>query len=447
MKNEDFLWGCASAATQIEGASFEDGKGLSIWDMHGKNGKIFSNQTPEHACDSYHRYKEDIALLKELGVKVYRFSISWTRIIPNGYDNKINPKGIEFYNDIINECLKQNIIPFITIYHWDLPYEIVKKGGWLNREISDWFAFYTKVVADAFADRVSHFITINEPQCVIGGLGGTDPDKKYTVKETLTMIHNLLLSHGKACKVLRQYKGVKIGTAFACDGYVPLTESKKDVDAAYQCFFTPTKGSPWGSAIFSDPMLLGKYSKEYFEIHSNEELPDILPGDMEIIHQPLDFLGFNNYCSWPVEYDENETYKFKKKDWGPNMVYTRGGMWPVSPEGIYWITKFYEKRYHMPIIITENGTPTYELISEDGCIHDNFRIEFLKRYILAVKKSKDEGTDIRGYFVWSLIDNLEWYSGFMERFGLVHVNFETFERTKKDSYYWYKDFILKHKNL
>ena len=221
MLEKDFLWGCASAATQIEGAAFEDGKGLSIWDVYGKENKILYGQTPTNACDSYHRYKEDIKLIKELGVKVYRFSINWTRIVPNGYDKQINQKGIDYYNDVINEVLKAGLIPFVTLYHWDMPYEIYKRGGFLNRDIVDWFAFYTKVIADNFADRVKNFIPINEPQCCIGGLGGTDKFRKYTPKETLTMIHNLLLMNGVSCKILKSYDGVKVGIAPCGDGVIP----------------------------------------------------------------------------------------------------------------------------------------------------------------------------------------------------------------------------------
>lgn len=439
--NNEFIWGCASAAAQIEGGAYDDGKGLSIWDAHGKFHRIFKDQNGDVACDSYHRYKEDVALLKELGVKAYRFSISWPRIIPNGYDKKINPKGIEYYNNLINELLVAGITPYISVFHWDLPYEIYLRGGWLNPEISEWFAFYSKVIAENFGDRVKHFIPVNEPECVIGGLGGTDPDNHYSNKELLTMVHNLLLCYGKCVLELRKIKDVNIGIGLCGNGSVPKTDSKEDLEAAYKSFFNTGKGNPWSVSLFGDPIILGKYPDDYYKLYSKDELPDIGEHDMEIIHQVPDFVGFNNYTSTLVEADKSSPLGYKELNWGPDMMYTRGGTWPVVPEGLYYLIKFLNKKYNLPIVITENGTPCYELVTEDKRVHDGFRVEFLNRYIKAVLKAKEEGVDIRGYFVWSILDNLEWYSGYNERFGLVHVNFETLERTKKDSFYFYQNVI------
>ena len=440
MFGKDFLWGCASAATQIEGGAYEDGKGLSIWDQYGKEKRILYGHTPTFACDSYHRYKEDIQLIRELGVKVYRFSINWTRIVPNGYDGVINQKGIDYYNDVINEVLKAGLIPFVTLYHWDMPYEVYKKGGFLNREIADWFAFYARVIGDHFADRVKNFIVINEPQCCIGGLGGADRYVNYTAKEMLTMIHNLLLMNGKAAKILKSYEGVRVGLAPCGDGTIPYSENEADIEAAYRRFFGLDYHSAGSVSLFCDPVIFGEYPKEYYEIYKAEELPQIEPGDMDIIRCDVDFIGYNNYTSWIYRADKNERYG-TRVEFDPNRVYTWGGKWPYAPEGMYWILKNLDRRYHLPLIVTENGTPCYDMVSADGRVHDPYRIEILRSYIGQAEKAKDEGVDLRGYFVWSILDNLEWYDGYTERFGLVHVDFNTFKRTPKDSYYWYRDFI------
>ncbi|WP_069999507.1 GH1 family beta-glucosidase [Cellulosilyticum sp. I15G10I2] len=439
---QDFIWGAATASYQIEGAAYEDGKGLSVWDVFCKEpGRVFQGHSGDVACDHYHRMKEDVKLMADMGLKAYRFSISWPRVIPNGV-GEVNEKGLQFYSDLVDELIKYNITPYATLFHWDYPYELQKRGGWLNPDSPKWFEAYTKVVADKLGDRLKNYFTFNEPQCFIGiSMVQTihAPGIKYPTKDALQMAHNVLLAHGRAVKVLREtIKDCKIGYAPTGSSFYPATEKPEDIEAARQANFN-VEIDNWAFGIgwWSDPVMLGTYPKEAVE-KFGELMPEIGPQDMTLISQPLDFYGQNIYHSIPAASDG--AGGFKKLD--PPAGHPRTAIgWPITPESFYWLLKFLYERYKTPIVITENGMSAHDTISLDGKVHDPNRIDYLNRYLLELKKAIDDGIDVKGYFQWSLMDNFEWANGYNDRFGLVYVNFQTQERILKDSALWYKEVI------
>lgn len=440
---KDFVWGAATSSYQIEGAAFEDGKGLNIFDTFCTiPGRIVNNDTGNVACDHYHRWKSDIAIMKEIGIKAYRFSISWARIMPDG-TGKINPKGIKFYSDIIDELLKNDIVPYITLYHWDLPLALDKLGGWRNPKMVEWFAEYAKVVAENFSDRVKYFITINEPQVIIGlgyQTGKNAPGLKVTAAEALEISHILLKSHGAAVIALRSFakQPLKIGFAPCGNMNIPASDSSDDIDAARRSMFEFYKpeNAPGNIAWFNDPIILGKYPEQGMKI-CEQYMPDITDSDMKLISQPIDFLGHNIYWGHTIASANGK----------PEFVSDPGGFsrppyhWPVTPKCIYWGTKFLYDRYNIPLYITENGKSCLDKVSDDGKVHDTDRIEYMENYLANLEKAYLEGVDIRGYFHWSLMDNFEWAYGYSARFGIVYVDFDTQERILKDSAYRYREII------
>ncbi len=445
---KDFAWGTATAAYQIEGAYNEDGKGLSVWDVFAHTeGKIKFGHTGDVACDHYHRYKEDVKLLKELGIKAYRFSISWPRIFPNGV-GEVNEKGVKFYSNLIDELIKNGITPYITLFHWDYPYELYKKGGWLNPDCVKWFADYAAKIVELYSDRVEYFITFNEPQSFIGGghfLGEHAPGLKMSIREALQACHNVLKSHGAAVKAMRKAakRDIKIGYApSSWDAAFPHTETPEDIEATRKFVFAT---NPDGYCLFdlawwSDPVVLGKYPEDGLEIYK-DYLPEITPEDMALINQPLDFYAQNFYDGGDIKADENgEPIKLPRKK---GFTKTAIG-WGVMPKVMRWTTRFLYERYKLPIVITENGMSAHDGISLDGKVHDPNRIDFLNRYLLELEKATDDGVDVAGYFVWSFLDNYEWAEGYNDRFGIVYVDYETLKRTPKDSAYWYKEWIENH---
>ena len=441
---KDFKWGAATAAYQIEGAFQEDGKGLNIWDVFCREkGRTFDGHTGEIACDHYHRFREDVALMKELGIKAYRFSISWSRLLPAG-TGKLNPAGVKFYNELIDALLDAGIEPFVTLYHWDLPYDLYKKGGWLNPESVNWFAEYAKDVAKLYSDRVSNFFTFNEPQCFIGNAclrGFHAPGVHGMVRDTFEMAHNVLKAHGTAVKVLREYakSDVKVGYAPTCNMSYPDSDKPEDIEAARMTLFEvkETEDWAWNVAWWSDPVMLGSYPEEGLKKY-REYLPEITKDDMKLINQPLDFYGQNIYNGVRVRMgSDGKPEVVKRYDGYPKTSLN----WPVTPECLYWGPRFLYERYKKPIYITENGTSCHDDISLDGKVHDPNRIDFLNRYLRELKKCAEDGTDIRGYFLWSLLDNFEWHTGYAERFGIVYVDYPSQRRIIKDSGYWYRQTI------
>ncbi len=447
---KDFVWGAATASYQIEGAWNEDGKGLSIWDVfsHEPN-KICEGHTGDVACDHYHRYKQDVKLMKQLGIKAYRFSISWPRLIPNGV-GKLNPKGVEFYSNLIDELLENGIEPYITLFHWDYPYELYKKGGWLNDDSVNWFADYAARVAELFSDRVKNFITFNEPQCFIGEsyLGAVHaPGLRVSYKDVFQMCHNVLKAHGAAVIALRKNAKQPIKIGYAPTGTVcyPSSENEADIEAArknmFKCNYI-NNGVMWNISWWSDPVILGKYPQDGLELYK-EYLPEITDEDMKLINQPIDFFGSNIYNGEEVKSDSNGNPVIVAHKIGHGKTAIQ---WTVTPESLRWGPKFYYERYKLPFFITENGMSAHDVVSLDGKVHDPNRIDFLNRYLIELEKATDDGVDIGGYFQWSFMDNFEWAKGYTERFGLVYVDYETQQRIPKDSAYWYKNWIEEHTN-
>jgi len=429
---KDFIWGSATASYQIEGAWNEDGKSPNVWDeFTHQPEKIADKSTGDTACDHYHLYKEDVKLMSELGMKAYRFSLSWSRILPEG-TGKVNPKGIQFYNNLINELLKYNITPFITLYHWDLPYALQLKGGWLNPEISDWFGEYAKVIAENFGDRVKNFITLNEPSVFMGcgySLGVHAPGLKYGTKDLLLIGHNIHVAHGKAVKAIREnIKDANIGITLATQPKIPV--SPENEEEAYNSYFWDGLGGFfWTTNYWLDPIVFGKYSDRLISA-AGDMLPNVSDEDMKIINQKIDFIGLNIY---EAQYTGDYTR-------APGTAHTELG-WDVYPQALKWGIRHNYKRYKLPIFITENGMSAHDWVSLDGKVHDPNRIDFLHRYLLGLKEAADFGCDIAGYFYWSFIDNFEWSQGYNPRFGLVHCDYTTLKRTPKDSAYWYKEVI------
>ncbi len=438
--NHDFLWGAASASHQVEGGYCDDGKGLSIWDAYvNRKGKIAHGENGNVACDHYHRYKEDVALMAKLGIKTYRLSISWARVIPNGI-GEVNEKGLQFYSDLIDELIANDIEPMVTLFHWDYPLALHQKGGWLSRESADWFAYYTKVVVDALSDRVQYWMTLNEPQVFIGNgyeSGVFAPFLQLPREEVVRMCHHVLLAHGRAVKVIRENakKTPKIGFAVVTPATTPDNETPKSIQAAYEKTFAFDTGSvAFNSAWWTDPIFFGKYPEDAVSAIGENIIP-IEEGDMEIIAQPIDFYGLNIYESktaWREEgYADNAFLGCPRTMMG----------WPITPETLYWTPRFLYERYHKPILITENGIACHDWIYLDGYVHDPNRIDYIKRYLRYLYRAIEEGVPVLGYTYWSAMDNFEWASGYDKRFGLIYVDYITQKRTIKDAGYFYKKII------
>ena len=445
---KDFVWGAATAAYQVEGAANEDGRGPSVWDMFCRRpGKVWDGQTGEVACDHYHRYREDVALMKELGLKAYRLSLSWSRILPEG-TGMVNPKGLAFYDQLIDELLAANVKPYITLFHWDLPYELYCRGGWLNRDSADWFAEYTKIVADKFSDRVENWITLNEPQCFVG-IGHLDgrhaPGDKYGLAEVLRVGHNALRAHGKAVQTLRANakKPVKVGYVPYSQIKMPATNSPQDIEAARKATFAVTEKDTWNHAWWLDPVYFGHYPEDGLKLFG-ADAPQVRDGDMETICQPLDFFMANIYGGSKVRAGKDGLWENVPEPPGHGLTAFR---WWVYPEALYWGPKFFWERYKQPIIITENGMSDVDWVALDGRVHDPNRIDYTARYLTEFGRAAEDGVKIQGYFHWSLMDNFEWAEGFKERFGMIYVDFPTQKRIPKDSYYWYKDLIASNGEL
>lgn len=433
----DFKWGVACASYQCEGAWNEDGKGPNIWDDYCHQldkDNIKDRDTGDTACDSYHRFREDVALMKAHNVKVYRFSISWARVMPTG-EGEVNEKGLQFYDDLVEELLANGIEPWITLYHWDLPSALQDKGGWLNRDLVKIFGAYTEVIAQRFKGRVKHFMTLNEPQCIAqcGYLNGNHaPGWQLGWEQTAKVYFNLCLAHSEAQRVLKRICGdeVKVG-AVPCGslGY-PVVDTPECREKAYEASWNLSHG--WNFNIFLDPLLLHK-----FDDSGNEAIKrfaaTIDPADWDLMETP-DFLGLNIYNGFAVD-EQGEAVKR-----APGAPVT-ACKWPVTPEVLRYGPQNIYRRYGLPMYITENGLSCNDKIYLDGKVHDLERIDFLNRYLLELSKGIADGTPVGGYLHWSFLDNFEWGQGYSERFGIIYVDYDTFERTPKDSAKWYAKVI------
>lgn len=442
--SENFVWGAATSAYQIEGAVKEDGKGEHIWDVYVKEpGHIYGGHNGNSACDHYHRFREDVGVMKEIGIMAYRFSIDWSRVLPEGFGS-VNESGIAFYDSLIDELLKNGIEPYITLHHWELPYEIYKRGGWMNPQIVEWFGEYARLIAGRFSDRVTRFFTLNEPQCFVGLgylTGDHAPGIKAPLRDTFEMAHNALKAHGRAVQMLRQYgkQRLTVGYAPTCGMCYPETEKAEDIEAARQALFAMNQDDrnwTWNVSWWSDPVLLGNYPEEGLKRYE-PYLPRITDEDMKLIAEPIDVYGQNIYNGRCIRMGRDGMPEEVKRCEGfPKTAV----LWPVTPEALYWGPRFLYERYRKPIYITENGMSCHDVVSIDGKVHDPNRTDFLARYLKELKRAAGE-IDLRGYFHWSLMDNFEWEKGYSERFGLVYVDYQTQKRMKKDSAYWYQDVI------
>lgn len=441
---ENFVWGAATSAYQIEGAYREDGKGLNLWDVYANEpGNTFENHHGNTACDHYHRFREDVALMREIGLRAYRFSLSWARLLPEG-TGKVNEAGVRFYDALIDALLENGVEPYITLHHWDLPYALYKQGGWMNPGSPEWLWELAALAAERFSDRVKHFFTVNEPQCFIGlgFLNGVHaPGLRCPLRDTLEMSHNVLKAHGRAVQALRQYgkQPLEIGYAPTGSAAYPATGRPEDVEAARQTMFSipaDDRNWTWNVSWWSDPVLLGRYPEEGLERFA-PFLPRITDVDMRLIAEPIDVYAQNIYNGHCVRMGAEGT---------PEIVTRRPGYpraangWPITPESLYWGPKFLYERYRKPLYITENGISCHDAPSLDGRVHDPNRIDFLARYLRELRRAAAE-IDLRGYFRWSLLDNFEWEKGYSERFGMIFADFQTQERIPKDSAAWYRGVI------
>ena len=441
MFRDDFVWGVASSAYQIEGRDANDGAGAMIWDKFIAEGGTKDGYGAEVACDHMHRYKDDFALMRLMGIKAYRFSISWARLIPEGI-GRVNEKAVALYRDMILEMKKNGIEPYLTMYHWEFPQALQDKGGWLNEEVVQWFGEYARVVAESFSDICENFITLNEPECFVGigyMSGWHAPGLHLPYKDVFQIAHNALRAHGQAVISLRKYacRPIKVGYAPTCGMAYPVSNKPEDVEAARKVlfgFYQPMDNWTWNVAWFNDPVFLGKYPEEGLKKFA-EYLPEITDEDMKLISPPLDFMGQNIYTGYFVKAGENGEIEFPER---PEGFPKTAANWPVTPDCFYWGVKFIYDRYRLPLFITENGMSCHDDVSLDGRVHDPNRQNFLDMYISALQKANDEGADVRGYFLWTFLDNFEWDKGYTERFGIVHVDFATQKRIVKDSAFWYQ---------
>ena len=427
--SKDFLWGAASAAHQVEGAYLEDGKTLNIWDVFAK-GHVLNGDDGKVACNHYYRYKEDVALMKKIGLKSYRFSISWARIFPDD-SGKINEKGIQFYKNLVDELIKAGIVPMCTLYHWDLPMWLHEKGGWEKEENIEYFVQYAEACVKALSDKIEYWLTFNEPECfVLAGYmrGGHAPFLKLAEDKVDGVTRNVMLAHGKAVMKMREVakRPLKIGTAQAAYLESPEFETSEEIERARSVNFDTADRGICG--WWADPIYLGKRQT------GTDYLSD---EDLKIINQPLDFFAFNMYNAGgygaPTQLEPNHR---------AYSGFPRTAMdWPITPECLYWASRFVYERYGLPIMITENGMANVDFKMLDGKVHDPQRIDFVHRYLLGFKRAADEGIPLLGYQYWSIMDNFEWNFGYNRRFGLIYVDYPTGERTLKDSAYFYAEVI------
>ncbi len=432
--SKSFYWGTASAAYQVEGSYDKDGKGLGIWDAlseghvkHGENGNM--------TCDHYRRWREDITLMRQMGLKAYRFSVSWPRVMPE--PGKVNERGLRFYRSLAAELVRAGITPIVTLYHWNLPMWAHRKGGWLNGDISDDFAEFVKTVVDALSDKVNIWLTVSDPATFVemGYMTGEHAPFETCAKQSsdylprlCTLTRNVLLAHGKAVKVIREraHELPRVGIAMDSYMWMPEEETPEGIEAARARNFA--EGSDCRLiSWWMDPILSRRARPELAEVLSDE--------DLSIICQPLDFLGCN--CFKARNYDEDEG--FNPAVW-PGMPRNSTG-WPITPDVLYWAVRFCYERYKMPVMITGNGVSNADTVMLDGCVHDPQRVDYLHRYLKALKRAVDEGYPVLGYLYWCLFDNFEWAEGFDRRYGMVYVDFRNQKRVIKDSAFWYAKII------
>ena len=425
---KDFLWGAATASAQIEGGWDCGGRTPSIWDV-APAGKVHNDETCHTACDHYHRWREDVALMKELGLKSYRFSVSWSRIIPQ--EGTVNEEGLIFYSDLVDALLEAGIEPLVTLYHWDLPLWMHEKGGWKTLAIREAFLEYASAVVDRLSDRVQYWITFNEPQCFLmnGYMQGVHAPFQRDYLSLPRITRNFMLTNAATVRLIRERakKNPKIGVAFAAGAFIPAEETQSGIETArHKSFFKGmgTMNNRW----WMDPILLGKPVAAYGVYRSRKR-------DMKDIQVDFDFIGINNYTA------------FNYSDWGGDKNIDTSNLpknslgWVIDGRSIYWTVRFLHERYKLPIMITENGMSNLDAVNEQGKVADDIRIGYIDEYLQNLKRAISEGIPVLGYQHWSLMDNFEWAEGYDPRFGLIYVDFGTGKRTIKKSGYHYKSII------
>lgn len=435
----NFLWGVACASYQCEGGWDADGKGLNIWDEfchdltrpHIKNG-----DTGDVACDSYHRFREDVALMKQHNIRAYRFSVNWARILPDG-DGAVNEAGLKFYEDLVDELLANGIEPLVTLYHWDLPSALQDKGGWLNRDIVEAFGRYAGIFAARMKGKVKKYMTLNEPQCIAAlgyGNGVHAPGWVLSEEKVARVFHHLCLSHSAAYRAIKAADpDAQVGVASCGRFTYPEKDTPKNREASYEATFAlPADDWMFTFDIFLDPICLRKYPDD-IPPAVRRFADTVDPGDWALMESP-DFIGVNVYNGKMVDEDGKYVERY------PGFPVT-ANKWPVTPKVMHYAPLQIAKRYGLPVYITENGQSCNDRVHMDGMVHDPERIDFLHRYLLELSKAVAEGVDLRGYMQWSFLDNFEWSEGYGERFGLVYVDYRTCDRTPKDSARWYAHVI------
>jgi len=436
---KDFIWGTATSAYQIEGAYNEDGRGVSIWDTFCRRpGKVRNGENGDVAADHYHRWPEDLDLMGGMGLNAYRFSLAWTRIIPDGR-GPVNPKGLDFYARLVDGLLQKGIAPYPTLFHYDLPQPLQDAGGWPQRDTALRFAEYAAVVADKLGDRVQNWITHNEPfvAAVVGHLTGEHAPGQHSVKAAFRSLHHMLLSHGLAVQALRSHARIPLRVTMALNltpVYPANPSNPRHVRAAAVI-------DAFNNRLVLDPLLRGSYPDEaaalWWAWPMRREMQRIPPEDMKIISTPLEFIGVNYYSRSVVRSALLKGFEFVKPSGSP---YT--SMWEIYPEGLYDLLLRLDRDYHHPnLVVLENGCPAPDVVSPDGRVHDSARIAYLEAHLHQVRRAMDAGVPVTGYFVWSLLDNFEWALGYAERFGLIYVEYATQKRIPKDSAAWLAEVI------
>jgi beta-glucosidase len=432
-----FLWGASTSAYQIEGSPLADGAGPSIWQRFAHSpGRTTNGDTGDVACDHYHRFRDDVTLMSELGLQAYRFSISWSRIFPQG-TGAVNPRGLDFYEQLVDALLAANIKPNATLYHWDLPAALDDRGGWLNRDSADWFGEYAAAVYRRLGDRVPMWATLNEPWVVTDGgyLHGALAPGHRNMFEAPIASHNLLRAHGRGVQAFRaEARAGQIGFVVNLEPKEPATTSREDARAAQ-------RGDAYMNRQYLDPVFKGSYPEEMAEIFG-EAWPEFPADDFTLIGQPIDFLGINYYTRGVVRHDPTAPPVCVTYVRQPEHAYSETG-WEVHPPSLtrtlLWVTERYGR---MPLYITENGAAFYDAPHAiDGRVDDPLRVWYYREHLKAARDAIAQGADLRGYFAWSLLDNYEWSLGYSKRFGLVHVNYQSQARTPKASAHYYRDVI------
>lgn len=444
--SKDFIWGVGSSAYQTEGACRADGKGPSVWDSFVHlPGTIFAGDHGDTACDGYYHFEEDIALMAKLGIKAYRFSISWPRIFPEG-DGALESRGLAYYDHVVDCCLEHGIEPYLTLFHWDLPQALEDRGGWSNPDCGAAFARYCKTLAEHFRGRVRNYFTLNEPQCAVllgYARGQHAPGKRLEISELFAVWHALLLAHGQGLRAIRE-ADPEARVSLASTGRLCFPQTAGDTEAARQATFA-VSDDDWmfTHQMVLDPIFFGRYPQVEKGVLS-DLIAAVPQEDLDIINTGLDWLALNIYNGSAIQKTADDFGEYVPHSPGCPRTALK---WPITPEVLEFGPQFLFERYQKPVLITENGVSCNDFLYLDGKVHDLDRIDFLTRYLGAIKRTAEKAVPVAGYFHWSFTDNFEWHSGYGDRMGLIYVDYTTQKRTPKDSAAWYAKVIADNGNL